>query len=241
MGSGFPPHEIWNQVPAAEVREDLRDAFTRWGRPDRLRLDNGHPWGSWNDLPRELALWLIGLGVGVTWNHPRCPQENGRVERTQGVTQQWVESPRCRDHAALAPRLAWAATMQREHYPAVGGRTRRQAFPQLEQPRRPYARDQELALWDRSRVDQFLAGGLWRRRVSTTGQISLYNRNYRVGRPHAGQEVSVQFDPIGREWVVQDSTGQELARHTAEQITQERIMSLTVMHRRIHKQSYPGT
>ncbi|MBV8318944.1 MAG: DDE-type integrase/transposase/recombinase, partial [Planctomycetaceae bacterium] len=67
----------------------LRRIFQRWGLPDRLRVDNGHPWGSQNDLPTDLALWLIGLGVNMIWNKPRCPQMNGVVERSQGVTQQW--------------------------------------------------------------------------------------------------------------------------------------------------------
>jgi hypothetical protein len=43
----------------------LRRAFADWGRPERFRVDNGVPWGSWGDLPTDLALWLIGLGVGV--------------------------------------------------------------------------------------------------------------------------------------------------------------------------------
>jgi hypothetical protein len=115
----------------------LRDAFTEWGLPDRIRLDNGHPWGSWNDLPRALALWLIGLGVGVIWNDPCCPEENGTVERTQGVTQQWAEPQRCPGRAQLAPRLEWAVRMQREAYPALRGRTRLEAHPELARRRRP--------------------------------------------------------------------------------------------------------
>lgn len=202
-----------------------------------MRFDNGHPWGSWNDLPRALALWLIGLDVGVIWNRPRRPEENGTVERTQGVTRQWVEPTRCPDRAHLPGRLDWAVRIQREAYPALGGRTRLEAHPALRRPRRPYARAEEEALWDLGRVEAILSGGVWRRRVSRTGQISLYNRNYRVGRGHAGQEVSVRYEAAGRQWVVQEARGRELARHAAEQITRERIISLEVMHRRINKRS----
>jgi hypothetical protein len=209
----------------------LRAAFTQWGLPDRIRLDNGHPWGSWNDLPRALPLWLIGLGVDLIWNDPRCPEENGKVERTQGVTQQWAEPPRCSDRTQLASRLQWAIQMQREVYPAIQGQTRLEAHPALAQRRRPYTRAKEERLWQLSRVDAFLSRGVWRRLVSETGQISVYNRNYRVGRNHAGQEVSVRFDAGLRQWVVQDAGGDELARHQAEQLTYERIMELDVMHR----------
>jgi len=218
----------------------LRDAFTEWGLPDRIRLDNGHPWGSWNDLPRALALWLIGLGVGMIWNDPCCPKENAKVERTQGVTQQWAEPPRCPDRTHLAPRLEWAVHMQRESYPAIHGQTRLEAHPALAQRRRPYTRDEEETLWDLSRVDAFLSRGVWRRLVSQTGQISLYNRNYRVGRSHAGKEVSVLFAATVRQWVIQDAGGEELARHEAEQLTYNRIMELDVMHRHDKRKTDSG-
>jgi hypothetical protein len=219
------------------VRDLLRDAFTAWGLPDHIRVDNGHPWGSWSDLPRALPLWLIGLGVDVIWNDACCPEENGKVERMQGVTKQWAEPGRCSDRAQLSRRLEWAVRIQREVYPAIRGRTRLEAYPALGQRRRPYRRDQEEAWWDQTRIDAFLSGGVWQRLVSRTGQISLNNRNYRVGRGYAGRVVSVRFEAAGRQWVVQDARGQELARHAAEQITRERIMELDVMHRRINKRS----
>ena len=59
----FPPREPWQEITAAEARTLFRRMFSRWGLPERLRLDNGHPWGSARDLPPELALWLVGLGV----------------------------------------------------------------------------------------------------------------------------------------------------------------------------------
>jgi hypothetical protein len=78
---------------------------------------------------------------------------------------------------------------------------------------------------------------MWRRQVSQMGQSSLSNRNDRVGRGHAGQEVSGRFDVAERQWVVQDAQGQELTRPAAEQITQERMMNLNVRHQRINKKS----
>jgi hypothetical protein len=209
----------------------LRRTFPRWGLPDRLRVDNGHPWGSANDLPTDLALWLIGVGVKMIWNKPRCPQMNGVVERSQGVTQQWVEPQTLADSDQLQTRLNWAVGIQREIYPAVAGRSRRAAFPALETPRRCYQIEHEDALWCLDRVDRFLASGLWRRRVGPSGQISLYARDYWVGKRQAGQDVSVRFDPEDRHWVVCDHRGQELRRHAAEQLTRERIIGLRVAHR----------
>ena len=210
----------------------LRRTFQRWGLPQRLRVDNGHPWGSRNDLPRELALWVIGLGVAVIWNRPRCPRMNGVVERSQGVTQQWVEPQTLSDPSQLQPRLDWAIRIQREVYPSIEGQNRLVAFPELATPQRIYRIEREDELWSLKYVDEFLNRGVWRRKVNRSGQISLYHWNYTVGKPWRGQEVNVQFDPSARDWVVTDGQGRELHRFPADQITAERIRGLNVSHRR---------
>src|SRR6266852_5962403 len=81
----FSPLAYWNTVPVGKVQAVLRHAFQRWGRPQRFRVDNGTPWGSVGDLPTDLALWLLGLDVGISPNPPRRPQDNGVVERSQGT------------------------------------------------------------------------------------------------------------------------------------------------------------
>jgi transposase InsO family protein len=61
-----------------------------------MRVDNGWPWGSaQQDLPPVLSLWLIGRGVQVVWNRPGRPQQNGVVERFNGLLDQWAEPDRC--------------------------------------------------------------------------------------------------------------------------------------------------
>src|SRR3954454_16211345 len=82
-GPQFSPRGRWTQVPPTAVQAQLRLAFGRWGRPERFRVDNGVPRGSWGDLPTDLASWLIGLEVGVDWNFPARPQDN--AERREGV------------------------------------------------------------------------------------------------------------------------------------------------------------
>lgn len=65
------------------VREQLTGVFRRYGLPVRINADNGAPWGS----PREpgqvstLTLWLIRLGIRVSFSRPYHPQTNGKEER----------------------------------------------------------------------------------------------------------------------------------------------------------------
>jgi transposase InsO family protein len=65
------------------VRKHLRDAFRRYGLPLCINADNGPPWGS-PARPGQLtvlAIWLIWLGIRVSYSRPRHPQTNGKDER----------------------------------------------------------------------------------------------------------------------------------------------------------------
>lgn len=224
----FSPLRQWAQVPPLAVQAACRQIFQQWGLPGALRVDNGAPWGSWNDLPPALALWWLGLGITVVWNRPRHPQANGVVERWQGLLEAWGEPGQCADRAAWEARLGWVVQVQREQYPAIDGASRLAAYPGLAERGRPYDLAQEAAQWQLSRVTAYLAQGLWPRRVSRVGQISLYNRAYGVGRAYAGQSVWVRFDAVTHAWVVQDEAGRAVVRHPAQQMTTERIVGLTV-------------
>ena len=65
------------------VQEKLIDIFRCYGLPVRINTDNGAPWGS----PRnpgefsQLAIWLIRLGIKVSYSRPYHPQTNGKDER----------------------------------------------------------------------------------------------------------------------------------------------------------------
>jgi hypothetical protein len=210
----------------------FRRAFARWGLPDRVRVDNGYPWGTPRDLPSELALWLIGLGVEPIWNPAGQPTCNPKVERCNGLTQQWGELHRCADGAEAAAVLAEVARIQREEYPAIRRRTRLEAFPRLVVPRRAYAPADEGAMWDLSRVDAFLARGCWRRRVDCNGRISIYGHGRSVGRAWAHQEVVLRFEASSRRWMVSGRDGELIEQLPVSELTRERILALTVSRRR---------
>jgi hypothetical protein len=210
----------------------FRRVFVRWGLPDRVRVDNGYPWGTSRDLPSELALWLIGLGVEPIWIPPGQPTCNPKVERCNGLTQQWGELHRCTDCQQAARALDWVGRIQREEYPAIRGRTRTAVFPQLSTPRRVYRRAHEEALWDLSRVDAFLARGCWTRRADGNGVISIYGHNRAVGRAWARQDVVVRFDASSRCWLVSNQNGELIKQLPASELTPARIMALAVSRRR---------
>jgi hypothetical protein len=228
-------------VPVQEVREALRAAFTPWGMPGLLRIDNGYPWGSAGDLPTDLALWLLGLGIDLWWNRPRRPQDNGVVERSQGTGKRWGESPTCPNPPEFQKRLDELDRLQRERYAYKKQKSRSEWHPDLRHSGRAYTADWEQQNWNWERMATHLSGYCVERHVDQKGQISIYNRNHYVGVPHRNKTVWVMFDAETCQWAVANEHGQILKEIKAEEVRSPRVRALEVTHRRgTHQVTTPG-
>ena len=77
------------------------------------------------------------------------------------------------------------------------------AHPQARHSGRPYDPAHEADLVARGAVDRVLAQWQWHRQAApSTGQISLANKNVRVGDAYKGQTVALRFDPTDRQVVI---------------------------------------
>lgn len=64
------------------VKPALIEAFERYGLPDRMTMDNGSPWGNRvAGKHTKLSVWLMDLGIRVSFSSPRNPQTQGKDER----------------------------------------------------------------------------------------------------------------------------------------------------------------
>jgi putative transposase len=210
----------------------LRQLFQKWGLPERLRVDNGAPWGSRGDLPTDLVCWLAGLGVAVTANSPCRPQENGVVERSQGVGKKWAEPSACESVAELQGRLDIVDRWQRERYPSVQGKSRSQAYEGLSHSGRPYESTNESQVWELPKVWELIGTHMVPRQVDKQGKLSLYNRPYSVSLAWAGQTIWVGFDPLAGAWTFQDKEGHEIRRQIAPELSRDAVIAMEVTSRR---------
>jgi integrase-like protein len=226
------PHARWEHVCRHRVQGALRRIFERWGLPQRMRVDNGYPWGNSGDFPPELALWLVGLGIEVVWIRPACPQQNGVVERSQDVGRDWFEPQTCTSAAQLQRRCDALDQRQRERYPYQKGRSRLQVYPGLAHSARRYRASAESRHWDVSRVHQLVSEYVVTRQVDCNGNVSVYNRGRYVGKAHIGTRVFVSLDPSGPTWVIADAKGTQLRAHRAEELSAARIRTLCVTARK---------
>jgi hypothetical protein len=192
-----------------------------------LRVDNGLPWGNWNDLPTPFALWAVGLGVDWHWNDPRCPQQNPKVERSQGTGKRWAEPARCQSLAELQARLDEADRNHRDGYRLRGGRTRLELYPELRHSGRPYSAGWEARRWSLPRVEAHLAEYVAPRLVSATGHVTIYDRSRYVGKQFVGQSVQVQYDPDTHAWLIADRTDRAIRHHPAPEISRAEIVKMS--------------
>lgn len=210
------------------VQAELRKCFIRWGRPLSAQFDNGNPWGSWGDLPTPLALWLIGLGLHVLWIPVATPQENGVVERGQGVAKNWAEPDRCGSPEQLQRRMQEEDRVQRECYPHAGFASRMAAYPALAHSGQPSGATWEREHWSWDAVLAYLGGLLVPRRVDCCGKIGLYHDKVYVGTVNRGKEVVVQFDAETAQWVVSERSGVELCRRALTQFDAASLQRLPI-------------
>jgi hypothetical protein len=189
-------------------------------------VDNGTPWGNWNDLPVVLALWLIGLGVKVIWNDPGSPQQNAKVERSQGTGKRWAEPDHWKDVSELQSAVDDVDYIQRERYPVVPGRSRLAVFPDLRHSGREYTRSWEQSHWSFAKVADGLKEYTVPRLVRPNGSVSIYEEDYYMGAAYRGQTLLIQLDPGDRTWVICDAEGRQLRRHRARGICREEIVKL---------------
>lgn len=213
------------------VQADLRCAFTSYGRPETLRMDRDPVFvGSARlEWPGTLLLWLIGLDIQPVINRRYRPTDNTMVERSHRTWKSDVGSTcRARGAAALAAASAQAVVDRRlylpSRHPGCHGQPPAVAFPDLLRVRRPYASDQERALFDGGRVDAYLAQWCWQRRVDREGKISLAGHNFPVGRGYRAQVVKVRFAPGPREFVAYSAAGEELTRFTLVEVSLDYIL-----------------
>ena len=223
----FSPYRTFGEVPIGQVADALRQQFRFWGLPQRLRVDNGAPWGNRNDLPTPFALWVVGLGVDWHWNDPYCPQQNPKIERGQGTAKRWAEPRQCGSVAELQARLDRADENHREYYRVRGGRTRLELFPELTHSGRRFTVAWEKRGWDFTRVEGHLAEYVAVRVVSGSGHVTIYHRSRYVGMQFCGQAVQVQYDPEAHAWLISDGKGRMIRHTTTPEVTAEALVNLS--------------
>jgi transposase len=178
----------------------LRLTFTEWGLPDRLAVDHDSVFydnTSPSPFPTRLHLWLLALGISLTFGRKGRPVDQGMTERShQTWYHQVLQGQSFPSWRALQKALNNRRTFLNEHLPCatLGDVPPLVACPDARCPRRPYRPEWEKDLLDLSHIYVYLAQGHWFRKCSNVGTVSLGGNVYYLGRPWIRQEVEITFD-----------------------------------------------
>ena len=226
------------RVTRHELQTTLRAGFLYWQTlPEEVQTDGepvfvGHTADS---FPSKFTLWLAGLGIRHRIIRPGKPTDNAEVERANQTLDAYVIAG---NQHLSAPELQRALLVGVEelafHLPSQAHGCKGQppvvAHPLLLARPRPFAPEQELALFDLHLVDAYLAQFTWERKVGKTGQICIggHHQYYSVGRAFARQYVQVRFDPSDRHFVffAESDPGTEIGRRPARNLEVEDITGL---------------
>jgi len=179
----------------------LRLAFCQWGLPDELAVDHDSIYydnRSKSPYPTRLHLWLLALGVKLTFGRFHRPTDQATTERShQTWDQQVLQDGFFPAHAALVQALTTRCVFLNEHLPcaSLGDQPPLVAHPEARTPRRRYRPEWEAEMLDMPAVSAYLARGRWFRKASNVGAVTLGSQVYYLATSWKRAEITITFDP----------------------------------------------
>ena len=169
---------------AKTVQQRLTTIFRCYGLPDRMVMDNGSPWGSDEDHRyTPLTVWLLRLGIAVSHGRPYHPQTQGKDERFHRTLKAEVLQGRTFVDLTQCQRTfdPWRTlyNLERPHealgmaVPASRYQVSSRSFPETLPPVE-YGPDDLV------------------RRAGDRGRISVFGREFKVGRAFKGLPVALR-------------------------------------------------
>jgi transposase len=206
-----------------------RLAFLEWGLPDGLAVDRESIFydnTSKSPFPTHFHLWLLALGVNLSFGRVHQPRDQAITERSHQTWQHQVLD----GQAFPTQEALWQALQKRraflnEHLPcaSLGERPPLVAHPEARLPRHPYRPEWEAELLDLKRVYAYLSQGRWFRKASKVGAVALGDQRYFLGKAWIKKEVEITFDPNDQHFVFQHP-GLEPKRLPARGLTVQDLM-----------------
>ena len=178
----------------------LRLSFVEWGLPDRLAVDHDSVFFdnlSKSPFPTHFHLWLVALGIELSFGRMGRPTDQAMTERSHQTWQhQVLDGQRFFEPSqlfrVLNERRQWLnylmPCVSLDKVPPLV------AHPQAKIPRQRYRPEWEADLLQLPRVYAYLSQGHWFRKGSSAGTVSLGTQVYYLGTEWRRTEVEITFD-----------------------------------------------
>lgn len=152
-----------------------------------------------------MALWLISYNISVILNRPGVPQDNAKVERSQGTLSRWTNPKVLNTIEELQLEVRKQGEFYNLYYPTrrLKNKTKAELFPSLFMPKNNW----NPTDFDIQRALNFLAKSTWERRVSSNGQLSIYGQRFSISTKYKYQIVTIILNSETNQWDVFHDTG----------------------------------
>lgn len=211
----------------------LRLAFIESGRPKRIQVDKDSVFienSSRSPFPSKLHLWLLALGVDLCFIDRPPPAKNAMVERShQTIHNQVVKGKTYKTWRKLFNTSEQRRQVLNEQFACstLGKKAPLQAFPKATHSGRVYTIEQEWELLELGKVYNFLAKGIWYRKVSSNKGIKLGTYRYYVKQAKPGTHITITFCEKRKELIFHDVNELLLCTTPLQGITKEILMKST--------------
>jgi transposase InsO family protein len=227
----------WQRLRREDHQNVLRLAFGQWGLPLEVQTDNDDAFAHHTDadFPSLFTLWLVGLGIQHIRSRPHRPTDQAQIERNHRTQGDFVWKDQSFTQLDLLQQaLDKARQMYNEQYPSQSshchGRSPLSVFPTARFTGRPYHPDLEWDLFELKRVDAFLSGHVWTRKVASCGTVHLGSNIYNIGKPWSSQTIAACFVPDSRSFKFLTKDGSLIKTLPALDLGKEQIIGLIPLH-----------
>jgi transposase InsO family protein len=189
-----------NHPSTADYQRTLRLSFMEWGLPEHLQTDHESVFfdnKTKSPYPTQLHLWLIGLNIELHFTPFGKPQKQGMVERSHQTMHRQITDGRSFD----TPLAIFEFAQQRrqrlnEHIPSTVTQNLPPlvAHPDARFSGRQYEPLEEEQVFDLVLVQNYLAKGIWYRRIATNNTFSLGGYLYHLSKGEPGKDVEVRYN-----------------------------------------------
>jgi hypothetical protein len=177
----------------------LRNAFIEFGLPLHIQADHGsnfHENYTKSPFPTILHLWLVGLGISLSFARIYRPTDQAQVERSHDIIHDQVQQtlPFTSFDAFFQHIEQRRLRLNRDLPNTTLGQPPFTVFPSARHSGRPYSVLQEQSLFAISRIHEYLQTLEWYRKVASNKTISLGSQVYYIKTATPNTELHITFD-----------------------------------------------
>lgn len=185
---------------ATDYMDLLRKAFVKWGMPKRIQADHGNLFyenNSKSPFPTALHLWLLSLGIELTWSRIYRPTDQAKVERAHRTLHQQIKrSVPYESINEFNNDLSDRIDALNSYVPCTSfKKPPLDAFPNAMHSGREYRLEEEKKIFSRLSIGDYLKKQVWYRKVGGNRTISLGGQVYYIKNATPKSELTITLDP----------------------------------------------